>query len=145
MDFGRRLVQRAPGLLRSFYLRPSTNMPTLIPHPTRIESAGSKPKIIEEYVGRVNTATAGISVAHMRSPEGWEEPGQTPEFDEYTVVLRGKLRVQHKSGELDVAAGQAVIAHRGEWVRYSTPFEGGAEYIALCLPAFSPDTVHRDR
>jgi ethanolamine utilization protein EutQ len=120
-------------------------MPTLIPHPTRIESAGNKPKIIEEYVGRVNTATAGISVAHMRSPEGWEEPGQTPEFDEYTVVLRGKLRVQHKSGELDVAAGQAVIAHRGEWVRYSTPFEGGAEYIALCLPAFSPDTVHRDR
>jgi ethanolamine utilization protein EutQ len=119
-------------------------MPTLIPHPTRIESAGSKPKIIEEYVGRVNTATAGISVAHMRSPEGWEEPGQTPEFDEYTLVLRGKLRVQHKSGELDVAAGQAVIAHRGEWVRYSTPFEGGAEYIALCLPAFSPDTVHRD-
>jgi ethanolamine utilization protein EutQ len=120
-------------------------MPTLIPHPTRIESAGSKPKVIEEYVGRVNTATGGISVAHMRSPEGWEEPGQTPEFDEYTVVLRGTLRVQHKSGELDVAAGQAVIAHRGEWVRYSTPFSGGAEYIALCLPAFSPDTVHRDR
>jgi ethanolamine utilization protein EutQ len=106
---------------------------------------GSKPKIIEEYVGRVNTATVGISVAHMHSPEGWEEPGQTPEFDEYTVVLRGKLRVRHKSGELDVAAGQAVIAHRGEWVRYSTPFAGGAEYIALCLPAFSPDTVHRDR
>jgi mannose-6-phosphate isomerase-like protein (cupin superfamily) len=120
-------------------------MPTLIPHPTRIASAGSKPKVIEEYVGHVNTATAGISVAHMRSPEGWEEPGQTPEFDEYTVVLRGTLRVQHKSGELDVAAGQAVIAHRGEWVRYSTPFDGGAEYIALCLPAFSPDTVHRDR
>jgi len=90
-------------------------MPTLIPHPTRIESAGSKPKVIEEYVGHVNTATAGVSVAHMRSPEGWEEPGQTPEFDEYTVVLRGTLRVQHKSGELDVAAGQAVIAHRGEW------------------------------
>jgi mannose-6-phosphate isomerase-like protein (cupin superfamily) len=120
-------------------------MPTLIPHPTRIESAGSKPKVIEEYVGHVNTATSGISVAHMRSPEGWEEPGQTPEFDEYTVVLRGTLRVQHKSGELDVAAGQAVIAHKGEWVRYSTPFSGGAEYIALCLPAFSPGTVHRDR
>src|SRR5271170_3567699 len=90
-------------------LQTSTIMPTLIPHPTRIESAGSKPKIIEEYVGRVNTATAGISVAHMRSPEGWQEPGQTPEFDEYTLVLRGKLRVKHTSGELDVAAGQAVI------------------------------------
>jgi len=120
-------------------------MPTLIPHPTRIESAGNQPKIIEEYVGHVNTSTASVSVAHMRSPEGWEEPGQTPEFDEYTVVLRGKLRVQHKSGELEVAAGQAVIAHRGEWVRYSTPFPGGAEYIALCLPAFSPGNVHRDR
>ena len=120
-------------------------MPTLIPSPTRIESAGSKPKIIEEYVGRVNTANAGISVAHMRSPEGWEEPGQTPEFDEYTLVLRGALRVQHKGGELDVAAGQAVVASRGEWIRYSTPIAGGAEYIALCLPAFSPDTVHRDK
>ncbi len=109
------------------------------------ESAGNKPKVIEEYVGRINNATVGISVAHMHSPEGWEEPGQTPEFDEYTVVLRGTLRVQHKSGEVDVTAGQAVIAHRGEWVRYSTPFSGGAEYIALCLPAFSPDTVHRDR
>jgi ethanolamine utilization protein EutQ len=125
-------------------------MPTLIPHPTRIESAGNKPKIIEEYVGHVSTATTSISVARMRSPEGWEEPGQTPEFDEYTVVLRGTLRVHHKGGEhqsghVDVAAGQAVIAHRGEWIRYSTPFPGGAEYIALCLPAFSPDTVHRDR
>ena len=120
-------------------------MPTLISRPTRIESAGNKPKVIEEYVGHVNTATSGISVAHMHSPEGWEEPGQTPEFDEYTVVLRGTLRVKHKSGELDVAAGQAVIAHSGEWGRYSTPFSGGAEYIALCLPAFSPDTVHRDR
>jgi ethanolamine utilization protein EutQ len=120
-------------------------MPTLIPSPTRIESAGNKPKIIEEYVGRVNTANPGISVAHMRSPEGWEEPGQTPEFDEYTLVLRGTLRVQHTGGQLDVATGQAVIANRGEWVRYSTPFAGGAEYIALCLPAFSPDTVHRDK
>jgi ethanolamine utilization protein EutQ len=119
-------------------------MPTLVPHPTRIESAGTKPKIIEEYVGLVNTATAAISVAHMRSPEGWEEPGQTPEFEEYTVVLRGTLRVHHRSGEMDVTLGQAVIAHRGEWVRYSTPFSGGAEYIAICLPAFSPDTVHRD-
>jgi ethanolamine utilization protein EutQ len=120
-------------------------MPTLISQPTRIESAGNKPKIIEEYVGRVNTSTGDISVARMHSPEGWEEPGQTPEFDEYTVVLRGTLRVRHKSGELDVTAGQAVIVHRGEWIRYSTPFSGGAEYIALCLPAFSPDTVHRDR
>ncbi len=120
-------------------------MPTLIPQPTRIESAGNKPKIIEEYVGQVNTSTAGVSVARMRSPEGWEEPGQTPEFDEYTVVLRGTLRVHHKAGELDVTAEQAVIAHRGEWVRYSSPFAGGAEYIAICLPAFSPDTVHRDK
>ena len=119
-------------------------MPTLISTPMRIESAGNRPKIIDEFVGRVNTKTEGISVAHMRSPEGWEEPGQTPEFDEYTVVLRGTLRVEHHAGELDVAAGQAVIAHRGEWVRYSTPLSGGAEYIALCLPAFSPDTVHRD-
>ncbi|MGA3105408.1 MAG: cupin [Terriglobales bacterium] len=119
-------------------------MPTLIAAPTRIESAGSKPKIIEEFVGLINTKTQGLSVAHMRSPEGWEEPGQKPEFDEYTVVLRGTLRVQHSSGELDVAAGQAVLAHRGEWVRYSTPFADGAEYIALCLPAFSPQTVHRD-
>jgi ethanolamine utilization protein EutQ len=129
---------------RVMHLLPCFTMPTLIPHPTRIESVGTKPKIIEEYVGRVNTSTSGVSVAHMRSPEGWAEPGQTPEFDEYTVVLRGTLRVQHKSGELDVAAGQAIIAHRGEWIRYSTPFSGGAEYIALCLPAFSPDTVHRD-
>lgn len=120
-------------------------MPTLIANPTRIESAGNKPKIIEEYVGRVKTATPGASVARMQSPEGWEEPGQTPEFDEYTLVLRGTLRVQHKSGEMDVTAGQVVIAHRGEWVRYSTPFPGGAEYIAICLPAFSPETVHRDR
>jgi ethanolamine utilization protein EutQ len=118
-------------------------MPTLIPQPTRIQSAGNKPKIIDEYVGRVNTSTSGLSVAHMRSPEGWEEPGQTPEFDEYTVVLRGMLRVQHQSGEFDVSAGQAVIAHGGEWVRYSTPLPGGAEYIAVCAPAFSPETVHR--
>jgi mannose-6-phosphate isomerase-like protein (cupin superfamily) len=118
-------------------------MPTLISNPTHIEASGSKPKLIEEYVGRVNSRTSGLSVAHMRSPEGWEEPGQTPEFDEYTLVLRGTLRV-HREGLLDVAPGQAVIAHRGEWVRYSTPLAGGAEYIAVCLPAFSPDTVHRD-
>jgi mannose-6-phosphate isomerase-like protein (cupin superfamily) len=119
-------------------------MPTLISHPTRIQAPGSKPKIIEEYVGRVNSQTSGLSVAHMRSPEGWEEPGQTPEFDEYTLVLRGTLRVQYKEGVLDVAAGQAVITRQGEWIRYSSPLAGGAEYIAVCLPAFSPDTVHRD-
>jgi len=119
-------------------------MPTLIPHPTRISASGSRPKVIEEYVGRVNSRRSSLSVAHMRSPEGWEEPGQTPDFDEYTLVLRGTLRVQHQAGLLDVVAGQAVIAHGGEWVRYSTPMAGGAEYIAVCLPAFSPDTVHRD-
>jgi len=119
-------------------------MPTLIPQATRIQAAGNKPKLIDEYVGRVNTKTSAASVAHMRSPQGWLEPGQTPEFDEFTIVLRGMLRVTHKGGELDVAAGQAVIAHAGEWVRYSTPNEGGAEYIAVCLPAFSMETVHRD-
>ena len=124
-------------------------MPTLIPKPTRIQSAGNKPKLIDEYVGRVNTKTSGASVAHMRSPQGWLEPGQTPEFDEFTIVLKGMLRVEHRSangtpGSLDVAAGQAIIAHAGEWIRYSTPEEGGAEYIAVCLPAFSMETVHRD-
>ena len=119
-------------------------MPTLIPQATRIQAAGNKPKLIDEYIGRVNTKTSAASVAHMRSPQGWLEPGQTPEFDEFTVVLKGTLRVTHKGGELDVAAGQAVIAHAGEWVRYSTPNEGGAEYIAVCLPAFSMETVHRD-
>jgi|SRR5438045_2366096 len=120
-------------------------MPTLISQPSRIEASGNKPKVIEEYVGRVNSETAGASVAHMRSPEGWQEPGQTPDFDEYTVILRGALRVEHKGGTLQVSAGQAVITQAGEWVRYSTPFPGGAEYIAVCVPAFSPDTVHRDR
>ena len=119
-------------------------MPTLIPQPTRIQAAGNKPKIIDEYVGRVNTKTSGASVAHMRSPQGWVEPGQTPEFDEFTIVLRGSLRVEHSDGVLDVHAGQAVIARRGEWVRYSTPEDGGAEYIAVCLPAFSMEMVHRD-
>jgi len=124
-------------------------MPTLIPLPTRIQSAGNKPKLIDEYVGRVNTKTSGASVAHMRSPQGWLEPGQTPEFDEFTIVLKGLLRVEHKSANgtissLDVSAGQAVIAHAGEWVRYSTPQPDGAEYIAICLPAFSMETVHRD-
>jgi ethanolamine utilization protein EutQ len=116
----------------------------LIPHPTRIQASGTKPKVIEEYVGRVNSHTSSLSVAHMRSHEGWEEPGQAPDFDEYTVVLRGTLRVQHQHGQMNVAAGQAIIAHRGEWVRYFSPLAGGAEYIAVCLPAFSPDTVHRD-
>lgn len=119
-------------------------MPTLIHQPTRIQSAGNKPKLIDEYVGRVNSKTSAASVAHMRSPAGWVEPGQTPEFQEFTIVLKGTLRVQHSQGTLDVHAGQAVIAHPGEWVRYSTPEEGGAEYIAVCLPAFSMETVHRD-
>ena len=119
-------------------------MPTLIPQPTRIQSAGNKPKLIDEYIGRVNSKTSAASVAHMRSPQGWLEPGQTPEFDEFTIVLKGMLRVEHKAGILDVHAGQAVVAHAGEWIRYSTPEEGGAEYIAVCLPAFSMETVHRD-
>lgn len=117
-------------------------MPTLIAAATRIEAAGNKPKIIQEYIGRVNSKTQALSVARMSSPAGWVEPGQTPEFDEYTLVLSGMLRVEHKGGAIDVQAGQAVIAHAGEWVRYSTP--NGAEYVAICLPAFSPDTVHRD-
>ena len=148
-------------------------MPTLIPQPTRIQSAGNKPKLIDEYIGRVNSKTSATSVAHMRSPAGWLEPGQTPAFDEFTIVLKGTLRVEYRDHTLptgkesldeilaeigteaisrletvkhfDVAAGQAVIAHAGEWIRYSTPREGGAEYIAVCLPAFSMDTVHRDQ
>lgn len=119
-------------------------MPTLIPAPTRVEAAGNKPKLIDEYVGRVTTGHDQCSVAHMRSPGGWLEPGQTPEFDEFTVVLRGMLRVGHRDGVLDVRAGQAVLARRGEWVQYSTPEPDGAEYIAVCLPAFTPATVHRD-
>jgi ethanolamine utilization protein EutQ len=119
-------------------------VPTWIAKPTRVEAAGNKPKLIDEYVGRVNSATSATSVAHMRSPGGWQEPGQTPEFDEFTVVLRGMLRVEHRAGSMDVHAGQAVIAHRGEWVRYSTPEAEGADYIAVCLPAFAMDTVHRD-
>jgi mannose-6-phosphate isomerase-like protein (cupin superfamily) len=119
-------------------------MPTLIDAPKRIQAAGNKPKLIDEYVGRVNTATADVSVAQMRSPAGWVEPGQTPEFDEFTVVLRGMLRVEHRGGAIDVRAGQAVVVNRGEWIRYSTPEEPGAEYIAVCLPAFSPGSVHRD-
>ena len=119
-------------------------MPTLIAAPTRIVAAGNKPKSIEEYVGRVNSKTSSVSVAHMKSPAGWLEPGQRPAFDEYTLVLRGMLRVEHEGGALEVRAGQAVIAHAGEWVRYSSPEADGAEYVAVCVPAFSPDTVRRD-
>ena len=119
-------------------------MPELIAGPTRIEAAGTKPKLIDEYVGRVNSGEGRLSVAHMRSPDGWVEPGQRPEFDEYTLVLRGALHVEHEGGALDVRAGQAVLVRGGEWVRYSTPEPGGAEYVAVCLPAFAPETVHRD-
>jgi mannose-6-phosphate isomerase-like protein (cupin superfamily) len=119
-------------------------MPALVESPSVVEAAGSKPKVIEEFVGRVNTGTESVSVARMKSPGGWEEPGQTPEFDEYTVVLSGMLRVATREGTMDVRAGQAVITRRGEWVRYSTPEPEGAEYVAVCVPAFSPATVHRD-
>jgi len=119
-------------------------MPTLISSPKRIEAAGNKPKLIDEYIGRVNSGQTAVSIAHMRSPGGWVEPGQTPEFEEFTIVLKGMLRVTHRQGVLDVHAGQAVVAHGGEWVQYSTPNPEGAEYIAVCLPAFSPGTVHRD-
>jgi len=120
-------------------------MPTLIEKPTVIEAAGNKPKLIREHIGRVNSKTGDLSIAHMQSPSGWVEPGQRPEFDEYTVVLSGALTVTDESGaELLVNAGQAVIAHKGEWVRYSTPGPDGAEYIAVCLPAFAPNSVHRD-
>jgi len=119
-------------------------MPTLIEKPSVIAAAGNKPKIIEEFIGRVNSKTEALSVARMQSPSGWVEPGQTPEFDEYTFVLRGTLRVTSLGGVVDVHAGQAVIAHAGEWVQYSTPGPDGAEYIAVCLPAFSMETVHRD-
>jgi ethanolamine utilization protein EutQ (cupin superfamily) len=117
-------------------------MPTLIAQPTRIAAAGNKPKQIEEFIGRVNSGHTAVSVARMKSPPGWVEPGQRPEFDEISIVLEGSLRVEHEGGSMDVAAGQAVVCTAGEWVRYGTP--GGAEYIAICLPAFSPESVHRD-
>jgi ethanolamine utilization protein EutQ (cupin superfamily) len=117
-------------------------MPKLIESPSRVEAAGTKPKLIDEYVGHVNTGETRVSVAHMRSPAGWVEPGQRPDFDEYTVVLEGALHVEHEEGTLEVRAGQAVLVPGGEWVRYSTP--DGASYVAVCLPAFSPDTVNRD-
>lgn len=119
-------------------------MAQLISHPTRIEAAGLPPKIIDEYVGHVNTGTAVVSIARMLSPQGWSEPGQTPEFDEYTVVLKGTLQVETRDGILQVSAGQGIIVHAGEWIRYSSPGPEGAEYIAVCLPAFSPAMVHRD-
>ncbi len=119
-------------------------MPTQIAKPTQVEAAGHPPKIIREYVGRLNSSTEAVSIAHMQSPQGWSEPGQRPLFDEYTIVLKGLLRVEHADGTLDIAAGQAIIAHAGEWVKYSSPEPGGADYIAVCLPAFSPGTVQRD-
>jgi mannose-6-phosphate isomerase-like protein (cupin superfamily) len=119
-------------------------MPTHLRKPSVIEAAGNKPKVIEEYIGRVNSGTGAVSVARMKSPPGWVEPGQTPEFDEYTVVLRGVLRVTSRDGVVDVRAGEAVIAHKGEWVQYSSPEPEGAEYVAVCVPPFSMDTVHRD-
>jgi mannose-6-phosphate isomerase-like protein (cupin superfamily) len=120
------------------------HMPTFIAKPAVIQAAGNKPKVIEEFIGRVNSKTADVSIARMQSPGGWVEPGQTPEFDEFTIVLRGRLRVTTRDGSFDVSAGQAIITHRGEWVQYNTPDADGAEYIAVCLPAFSPQTVHRD-
>jgi mannose-6-phosphate isomerase-like protein (cupin superfamily) len=119
-------------------------MPEIIATPSRVEAAGTKPKLIDEYVGRVRTGEDRVSVARMRSPSGWVEPGQRPEFDEVTLVLRGVVHVEHEDGALDVMAGQAVLVRGGEWVRYSTPTDEGAEYVAVCLPAFSPETVHRD-
>jgi mannose-6-phosphate isomerase-like protein (cupin superfamily) len=119
-------------------------MARLIPAPTRIEAAGNLPKVIDEYVGRVNSGTSTLSIAHMRSPAGWVEPGQRPQFTEFTVVLEGLLRVEHDGGAIDVRAGQAVVTRPGEWVRYSTPGKEGASYIAVCVPAFSPETVNRE-
>jgi mannose-6-phosphate isomerase-like protein (cupin superfamily) len=119
-------------------------MATLIEKPTLVEAAGTPPKRIEEFFGRVNNKTDGVSIARMKSPGGWKEPGQTPEFDEYTVVLKGTLHVQTRDGQFNVRAGQAILVRKGEWVQYSTPCEDGAEYLAVCIPAFSPATVHRD-
>jgi mannose-6-phosphate isomerase-like protein (cupin superfamily) len=137
------LVPSAAELLPR-YIRQTGTMPELIETPTKVTAVGEPPKTIHEYVGRVNTGSDELSIAYMRSPSGWSEPGQRPEFDEYTVVVRGSLVVEHEGGRLEVDAGQGVRTKRGEWVRYSTPGPEGAEYIAVCLPAFSPDTVHRD-
>jgi quercetin dioxygenase-like cupin family protein len=132
------------GCSRTCTDRPIAHMPRLIEQPTVIAAAGTKPKQIEEFAGRVNSGHAGVSVARMVSPEGWTEPGQRPEFEEITLVLRGLLRVEHERGAIDVRAGQAVVTHPGEWVRYSSPEPGGAEYVAVCTPAFTPQSVHRD-
>ena len=120
-------------------------MPRVIATPTIVPAAGTPPKIIAEHVGRVNSHTTDVSIARMTSPQGWVEPGQRPDFEEYTLVLEGCLRVEFEGGAVEVTAGQTVITSRGEWVRYSTPHPGGAQYVAVCVPAFSPDTVHRDR
>ena len=120
------------------------NMPVLVEKPTKIRSAGNIQKLIEEYFGRVNTKTEEVSIAAMKSPEGWEEPGQQPEFNEYTVVFKGALSVKTKNEVIKVKAGQAILVKKGEWIQYSTPYKGGAEYIAVCVPAFSPETVHRE-
>jgi mannose-6-phosphate isomerase-like protein (cupin superfamily) len=119
-------------------------MPTFIKSPSIIKAAGNKPKVIEEFIGRVNSHTEGVSIARMKSPAGWIEPGQTPEFDEYTIVLKGMLRAETKNDSFDIKAGEAIIVSKGEWIKYSSPDIEGAEYIAVCLPAFSPQTVHRD-
>lgn len=119
-------------------------MPKIIAAPSIVAAAGTKPKRIEEFVGRINSGDANVSIARMTSPGGWTEPGQRPEFEEITLVLRGVLRVEHQGGTFDVRAGQAVVTAPGEWIRYSTPELGGAEYVAICIPAFSPDSVHRD-
>jgi mannose-6-phosphate isomerase-like protein (cupin superfamily) len=119
-------------------------MPTMIKSPSIIKAAGNKPKIIEEFIGRVNSKTKELSIARMKSPEGWVEPGQKPEFDEFTIVLKGSLKVETKNDSFEVKAGEAIITHKGEWIRYSTPLPEGAEYIAVCVPAFSPETVNRD-
>jgi len=119
-------------------------MATIVKSPSIIKAAGTKEKIIKEYIGNVNTSTSGVSIALMKSPDRWEEPGQTPEFDEYTLVLKGELKVETRDGNFVVKAGEAIIAHKGEWVRYSSPASEGAEYVAVCIPAFAPATVHRD-
>jgi ethanolamine utilization protein EutQ (cupin superfamily) len=118
--------------------------PTFLPKPARVAAAGNKPKLIDEYIGRVNSDSHALSVAHMRSPQGWTEPGQTPDFDEYTLVLKGHLHIEFDGGTIDARDGQAIIAHKGQWIRYSTPSDGGAEYVAVCLPAFTLDAAHRD-
>jgi len=119
-------------------------MPRLIESPTTIEAAGNKPKRINEYIGHVNSGHESVSVAHMVSPEGWIEPGQRPDFQEITVILKGRVKLEYEGGALEAEAGQAVVSEPGEWIRYSTPAPGGAEYIAICIPAFSPEIVHRD-